>query len=292
MIHLTLTTSDVPRRLAGSADEIDAMAILLYDHPLSPYAQKVKIALREKGLEFSAPLPADLGSGRTAADFARANPRAEVPALLDGDVTVWDSTIILEYLEDAFPTPALRPASPAERARARMIEEAMDTHFEAITWALSEVQNFGRADGAEAARLMARGADEIAAWHAWLEGELGTAPYFNGSTFGWGDLAVVPFLNGAAGFGHAPAVASALGRWFARVNERASVASTRREAEAIAMNAASGGMQAVRAAIESGTFKREYRDHRLEWMIRNGALAIVSAGLERNNIRFTNPFAH
>ena len=68
--------------------------ITLFDHPLSPYAQKVKISLHEKGLAFQAPLPGGLGAGGAAGDFVEASPRAEVPALVDGDVRVFDSTIM------------------------------------------------------------------------------------------------------------------------------------------------------------------------------------------------------
>ena len=53
--------------------------ITLYEHPLSPYAQKVKIALREKGVAFEAALPGGLGAGGAGGVFADANPRAEVP---------------------------------------------------------------------------------------------------------------------------------------------------------------------------------------------------------------------
>ena len=49
--------------------------ITLYEHPLSPYAQKVKIALREKGLEFEAVAPGGLGAGGVGGDFAKASPR-------------------------------------------------------------------------------------------------------------------------------------------------------------------------------------------------------------------------
>ena len=83
------------------------MSVIVYDHPLSPYAQKVKIALLEKGVAFEAPLPEAIGIGGAAGDFVTTNPRAEVPALIDGDVRVFDSTIILEYIEDRWPTPAL-----------------------------------------------------------------------------------------------------------------------------------------------------------------------------------------
>ena len=72
------------------------MSVIVYDHPLSPYAQKVKIALLEKEVAFEAPLPEAIGIGGAAGDFVTTNPRAEVPALIDGDVRVFDSTIILE----------------------------------------------------------------------------------------------------------------------------------------------------------------------------------------------------
>src|ERR1700674_4975054 len=88
----------------------------LYENPLSGYVQKVKIALLEKGIEFEA-LPADgLMAGTAGGAFVEANPRAEVPALMDGDFKVFDSTVILEYLEDKWPNPPLFPKSPAEMA--------------------------------------------------------------------------------------------------------------------------------------------------------------------------------
>ena len=64
--------------------------ITLYDHPLSPYAQKVKIALREKGLAYEAPMPGGLGAGGAQGAFVEASPRAEVPALVDGEVRKLD----------------------------------------------------------------------------------------------------------------------------------------------------------------------------------------------------------
>src|SRR6266851_2177549 len=132
--------------------------ITLYDHPLSPYAQKVRIALREKAVPFEVALPGGLGAGGAAGAFAEANPRAEVPVLIDGDARVFDSTIILEYIEDRWPTPALLPAGAAERARVRMIEEVMDTHFEAINWGLGEISWFRRAEGELARSLTANAA--------------------------------------------------------------------------------------------------------------------------------------
>jgi glutathione S-transferase len=261
--------------------------IILYDHPLPPYGQKVKIALREKGVAFETVSPGGLGAGGAAGDFAAANPRAEVPTLVDGEVQVFDSTVILEYLEDAYPTPALLPASPADRARVRLIEEVMDTHFEPINWGLSELRWFKRAEGDQAARIEAAAARQLAGFFAWLERQLGARAWFNGETFGWGDLAVVPFLNGSAGQGHSPPPGSNLAAWRGRANARPSVTDTTAE---IAAMARTTGMANVAELVEKGLFKREYRDHRLEWMIKSGGVDVVLKGLERGNIRFSPEF--
>jgi glutathione S-transferase/RNA polymerase-associated protein len=117
----------------------------------------------------------------------------------------------------------------------------------------------------------------------WLSGQLGEADWFSGDAFGWGDLSVAPYLNGISGFGYTPEKGSALETWLVRVNARDSV----REAAGQA-RASIAGMQAVSAAVEAGIFRRHYRDHRLEWMIRSGGMEIVRDGIERNTIRFTD----
>ncbi|WP_218578708.1 glutathione S-transferase family protein [Vineibacter terrae] len=161
----------------------------------------------------------------------------------------------------------------------------MDTQFEAINWGLSEIHRFKRAEGALADALLARAAAQTAGFLAWLERALGDRPWFNGEAFGWGDLSVVPYLNGAVGFGNAPARGSPLSDWLERANARPSVAETAREAKASLASLAQ-----VAQVIESGRFKREYRDHRLEWMIKSGGVEVVLKGLEKSNIRFSTDF--
>jgi glutathione S-transferase len=258
--------------------------LLLYEHPLSPYAQKVKIALREKGVAFEVRLPEGIGSGTTRGGFADANPRGEVPALLHGDTAIFDSTIILEYIEEVWPDPPMLPSSPARKASMRMIEDIMDTQFEAITWGLGELNFFKRAEGALKAEMEARAREQAGAFFSVLEAHLGDDPWINGDKFGWGDLSVVPYLNGANGFGIAPPDGSRLADWFKRANARDSVAQTRRESEA-----SIAGMAQVDKAVKSGLFKRQYRDHRLEWMMKSGGSAIVLKGIEDGTIRFTGP---
>jgi glutathione S-transferase/RNA polymerase-associated protein len=265
--------------------------VTVYDHPLSPYGQKVKIALLEKGIAFDAPMPDALGSGATAGEFAAASPRGEVPALIDGDVAVFDSTVILEYIEERWPDPPLLPAEPAERARVRMLEDAMDTHFEAINWGMSEIRYFGRAPGGLGEQMMTRAGDQIAVWYGWLEGQLSDREWFNGDRFGWGDLSVIPYVNGAAGFDVTPDPGSRLADWHDRANARDSVRECAKAAAAVAFDSPAVSLDEVKTAMDAGLFKREYRDHRLEWMIKTGGLSVVQDGLEKDNIRFIEPFA-
>jgi glutathione S-transferase len=259
--------------------------IKLYDHPLSPFAQKVKIAMYEKGIPFEPAIPNFLG-GEAEEDFTAASPRLEVPSVIDGDTTVFDSTIILEYLEDKWPQPPLLPATPAERARVRMLEELEDTYHEAINWAIAEIRVFGRAKGALAEQLLARAGEQIAGMYKRLERELGSRQFFNGERFGWGDLSVYPYVAASAGNGFPPPNGSRLAAWLARVAERHSV----QKVAAAAMEALAG-FQDLGPIIEQGLFVREYRDHRLEWMMRSGGSQIVLDGMAKKNIRFSVEFA-
>jgi len=258
--------------------------MLLYEHPLSSYAQKVKIALREKGLKFDVETPNALGSGKAAGSFAAASPRSEVPALIDGDARIFDSTIILEYLEDKHPTPPLLPRDPMARAKARMIEEVCDTLYEAINWGLSEIRWFKRAEGAKAEQMKATAARQTAELQAWLTGKLGGNDFFNGDAVGWADLSVAPYVNRSFHYGMGTPDGSPLARWRERIRARPSVAETFREFEA-----AAGSMGDAAARVAPGGMRREYRDHRLEWMMKSGGVQIVLDGIAKNNIRFTWP---
>jgi glutathione S-transferase len=260
--------------------------LTLYEHPLSPYAQKVKVALREKGIAFDLQMPDAIGTGQSGGDFMTANPRGEVPVLIDGDFAIFDSTVILEYIEDKWPDHPLRPTTPYERARARMIEEVCDTHYEAINWGLGEISWFRRGEGELAEALRDKATDQTEMMQAWLTRQLGTADWFNGAAFGWADLSVLPYIAGSANFGMAPDAASPLGKWFARMRTRESVAQTLKES-----SASTSAMETVAEIVAQGLFKREYRDHRLEWMIRSGGIDVVLDGLQNNNIRFSNDFA-
>ncbi|MGY2050804.1 glutathione S-transferase family protein [Methylobacterium sp. JK268] len=256
----------------------------LYEHPLSSYAQKIKIALREKGIPFTAELPGSFGTSGADDPFARANPRGEVPVLVDGDLSLFESTVILEYVEETWPEPPLLPRDPAGRARARLTEEVCDTQYEAVNWGFGEVLWFRRATGHLAVRLRERAAAQTRVLQDWLSARLGEAAWFGGERFGWADAAAAPMVNRSVHYGLGPAEGSPLARWHARLRERPSVAATFAE-----FDAAASRMAEAADHYTTGGRRREYRDHRLDWMMRSGGVEVVLAGLRDDTIRFSWP---
>lgn len=263
--------------------------LILYDHPVSSYAQKVRIALREKNISFKSILPEAIKTGNPEAPFQSANPRLEVPALIDGKTEIFDSTIIMEYLEDKFPESALLPprSEAAARAKARMIEDVCDTQYEAINWGWGEVLWMERAEGELKEKLRGEAEQQTRVIQAWLEEKLGDHEWFGGEFgFGWADVCVAPIVNRSAYFNLGPKQGSKLGKWLERVRQKESVKATFAE-----FQGAVGNMSALALAFKTGQRKREYRDHRLEWMIKSGGIEVVNQGLANKNIRFVWPDA-
>jgi glutathione S-transferase len=256
--------------------------ITLLDIPLSPYAQKVKLALLEKNIAFETQLP-DL---EAQGEIVRAqNPRVEVPVLLDGELSIYQSTIIVQYLEEQYPSPPLLPSTPAERVRVRTLEEICGTAYDAVNWGVSEILVFKRAEGATAERILERAKTQIEGLNARLERELAQRPWFNGSAFGFGDIAVYPFVNGAAAQGFKPEPGSKLQAWLKAVRARPSAERLKQDILTTLSQYLNRPQQ-----IASGQARRQYRDHRVDWMLRSGGVEIVLAGMQAGNIRFSYDF--
>ena len=210
--------------------------MLLYSGPLSLYARKVEIALGEKGLRFErvfVPFTQTTGYAPKHPEVLRIHPLAKVPVLVDGDLELFDSTLIFEYLEDAYPEPPLYPATPAGRARCRMVEVFAD---EVMIVPLSRLMHRTEPPGSDADRRAQQDVDAVAAearlaeLYGVLEAWLGEGTYFAGAQFedahfevaiSVADIAVfmaVEFalrLGGPGLEGH-----GRLAAWFARVSAR------------------------------------------------------------------------
>lgn len=108
--------------------------MLIIGSHVSPYVRKVLVALAIKGIAHEVdPITPFYGND----DFSRLSPLRRIPVLVDGDLVLNDSTIICEYLDEVHPEPPLLPRHPADRARARWLEEYADSRLgDLIIWRL------------------------------------------------------------------------------------------------------------------------------------------------------------
>jgi len=254
--------------------------ITLFDVPVSPYAQKVKLALLEKSLTFDTKV---IDLTRPTEEFRALSPRHEVPVLVDGDVKLFDSSIMLEYLEDAYPETKLLPSSAAERARVRWLEELCDTSYEAVVWGVAEVTLFQRAEGELKQSMLARASAQVAQLNTRLEAELAGRAWLNGDQCGFGDIVAFPHVNAAASQGNKPVAGGRLDAWLRAMRQRPSAQRCKQDIISTMPQFA-----AVPQRIAAGEAKRQYRDHRLDWIMRSGGAEIVVTGLRADNIRFSN----
>lgn len=108
--------------------------ITIIGSPVSPYVRKVLAACAVKGIEVEIdPTPPFLARD----GFTEMSPLRRIPVWVEGDVTLCDSSVIVQYIEETRPAPPLWPADPVTRARARFIEEFADTRlFDVLGWKL------------------------------------------------------------------------------------------------------------------------------------------------------------
>ena len=101
---------------------------------LSPYVRKVLVVLDLKGVSYEIdPIIPFMGDDR----FSQLSPLRRIPVLIDDQVTLADSSVICQYLEERHPQPVLYPADIRERARARWLEEFADSRMgEVFIWRL------------------------------------------------------------------------------------------------------------------------------------------------------------
>ena len=101
----------------------------LYQGNLSPFASRVRMQVYAKGLDGKGIEICAAPGGSGSAEFKALNPTGKIPALDTGTRVIPESEVICEYLEDVFPTPALRPASPDDRAQVRLLSRFVDLYL-------------------------------------------------------------------------------------------------------------------------------------------------------------------
>ncbi len=154
----------------------------LYSGPLSMFGAKAEIALREKGLAFDLVMvPFVTAYEPKHPEVVRINPKRQVPVLIHGDLELFDSTQIFEYLEDLEPARPLWPRDIQLRARARLLELKSDEIYFPNVIRLMGLQN----DPASAEAVAARAG--AAAYYKEVEAQL-AGEHLIGD-FGFADIA-------------------------------------------------------------------------------------------------------
>ena len=112
----------------------------LYTHPMSPCAQKVRLVLAEKAVDYTKRHVNLPEKENLRPEYLKLNPAGVVPTLVHDGRPIVESSIICEYLEDCFPEPALRAADPYEIARMRLWMKHVDNKLHpscgALQWPL------------------------------------------------------------------------------------------------------------------------------------------------------------
>lgn len=230
--------------------------LTLYTHIMSPCAQKVRIVLAEKAIDWQA-RPVDLANKENLEPWYLAlNPLGVVPTLVHNGQPVIESSVICEYLEDAYPQTALRPGNPVLTARMRVWLKHIDNKLHpacgALQWPLvmrpgllskspeeqqrliNQIPEEPRRERQR--RLLAMGLEApdvkgaVAVYRQTIEKmeqTLQQQPWLTGDSFGISDCATAPYFQTVIQFGWLmmlddyPAVRD----WLERVRQRPSFSS-------------------------------------------------------------------
>lgn len=229
----------------------------LYHYDRSTAAQKIRIALAEKSLDWTSRILNTSVDVREhlRPEYLKLNPRGLVPTLVHDGHAIAESQVILEYLEDAFPQHPLRPVDPVERARMRlwtkMIDEGLHVHSRVIGMCVS-VRHVNAAAGAAANEQyykemredVRRENDQINIEHGLdspllpkavgyfkklfqqLDDALATREWLAGDAYSLADISHGVYVTRMAGFNMAPLWADLkyLTEWHARFQNRPSYA--------------------------------------------------------------------
>jgi RNA polymerase-associated protein len=156
--------------------------MVLYSGTTCPFSQRCRLVLFEKGMDFEIK---DVDLFNKPEEISIMNPYAQVPILVERELTLYESNIINEYIDERFPHPQLMPADPVMRARARLFlfnfERELFVHVQTL-------ENSNNQKAIEKARLQIR--DRLSQ----LAPILLKSKYMLGDDFSMLDVAIAPLL--------------------------------------------------------------------------------------------------
>jgi glutathione S-transferase len=226
--------------------------LVLFHGDTSTASAKVRLALAEKRLSFESRLFVLRRGEHRNAEYLAINPAGVVPTLVHDGCAIVESSVILEYVEEAFPEPPLLPASLSERARTRALMRDADHLHDACSVLSSVVKLAPMRDDTAAvaaalarvadplkrerqARLVAQGFDAPDIQHAFARyraaidsaaDALEAAAWLSGANVGLADCALLPFIHRADRLGLAELWADrpTIAEWLSRMRARPSFA--------------------------------------------------------------------
>jgi len=195
----------------------------LYHHGTSVCAAKARILLAEKGLDWVSRYVDILKGEQFAPEYLKLNPKHVVPTLVHDGKVIRESTVIGEYIDDAFPDPPLKPKAPLDRVTMRMWTKRLDEELHPatgiVTYAISHrhavinngpaaikawVENAPPAEHARRRQRLEAGiehSDASAAMRVYdrflgdMETQLAQTPWLAGARFSLAEVGVIPYVN-------------------------------------------------------------------------------------------------
>lgn len=167
------------------------MSLTVYGAPLSPFVRKLCLCLLEKGLDYQLEIVTPFGQPDW---YRELNPLGRIPALRDDDLTLADSSVICQYLEERYPERLpLYGEGVAQRAQIRWLEKYADYELAPLcTFAVFRNRTLKPSLGqpCDEAKVQAALNDKLPGHFDYLETTLGGNEYFVGEQLSMADLAI------------------------------------------------------------------------------------------------------
>lgn len=190
----------------------------LYSGPTCPYSHRVRIVLAEKGVSVDI-LNVDLEN--PPEELIELNPYQNVPTLVDRDLVLYQSNIIMEYLDERFPHPPLLPVYPVARSKSRLMMYRIDHDWYKL---MADIEADNKSSDAARKELK----ENLIA----LAPVFANMPYFMSEEFSLVDCYLAPLLWRLPALGiELPASASAVKSYAKRLFQRESFQASLTEAE-------------------------------------------------------------
>ena len=195
--------------------------LILYAHPFSSYSWKAQIALDGKGIDFDY-RNVDPEFPQHGEQLHALWPVGKFPLLVDGDRTLFETSIIIEYLDRVQPEPRLIPADPDAALRVRQLDRVFDLHVMAV---MQDIVN-DRIRGPEghAPMIVAKARAALDTIYGWLDTQLAGGGWATPDGFTLADCAAAPSLFYADWVHEIPAHFANLRRYRARLLAHPSIA--------------------------------------------------------------------